>query len=328
MPMMRLTTLWRAASTVADDGRSPLAEALLARWEADPGSARHVRSSANVVYRCTRAGQPHFLRFAHRGERDRAQIAGECDLLRWLDRAGLRVAVPVPSLAGADVETVATSWGTFHAVLFPALVGEEWQIETLDEAGFRRWGAALGQLHAATARYSGPAQARPGLPDLLATIAAHLPDRPTPRAELAAIRAALAPLPTAGPTVGLCHFDFELDNLRWDDGRAGILDFDEAMRLPFVADLALGDFFATGAGTDDPRFAAFVTGYRAARPLDDAALAQIPLFVRLADLYDDARLARARDLTPDDTHPAWLTRLDERLGNWQARYEARLAQSE
>jgi hypothetical protein len=56
--MMRLSTLWRVDGTIGADGGSPVAEAILARWDADTGSTRFFRSSANFLYRCRRAGEP------------------------------------------------------------------------------------------------------------------------------------------------------------------------------------------------------------------------------------------------------------------------------
>ncbi|CAA9590292.1 MAG: hypothetical protein AVDCRST_MAG18-4965 [uncultured Thermomicrobiales bacterium] len=324
--MMRLSTLWRVDGTIGADGGSPVAEAILARWDADTGSARFFRSSANFLYRCRRAGEPHFLRFADSGERGREAIAAECALLRWLAGKGIAVAVPAQSRAGEMVETVETAWGTFHAVLFPALAGKGRAVADLDEAGFRCWGAALGRLHAATRSYDDPGTAaRPTWRGLLAFIAGQIPAEATAlQGELAAVEATLAALPTTPDTYGLCHFDFELDNLVWDGECPRILDFDDCAHLWRVADitLALGDFFATGAGTAAPHFRAFVAGYGEAHSLDEAALTQIPVFLRLADLFDYARIERATDLAIIPEHPTWLVQLDGRLRQWAAQYQA------
>lgn len=326
--MMRLSTLWRVDSTVGADGGSPVAEAILAHWTDACGTARFFRSSSNFLYRCQYAGQPHFLRCAASTERTRATIEAEVDLLLWLAAAGIPVAVPVQSLAGNRIETVETAGGTFHAVLFPALAGEQRQVEDLDEAGFGRWGVALGRLHAITSTYAGAsAAARPTWHDLLGFIAQQLPDAaPALHGEFAALEASLAALPTTPATYGLCHFDLELDNLLWQADRVGIIDFDDCAHLWYAADLtlALGDFFATGAGIADPRFGAFVAGYRQEHALDDAALDQIPLFLRFADLYDYARLRRATDLAITAEHPVWLARLNDRFCTWMTTYQASL----
>lgn len=148
--MMKLSTLWRVDQTIDDEGRSPIADALLACWP-DAGTARFFRSSANFTYRVEGSGATAFLRFADEDERTRAAIEQEMALLRWLDSVGIRVNLPTPSRAGQLVETVETSSGVFHAVLLTALKGEQCEIDELDPTRFGQWGAALGRLHATLA---------------------------------------------------------------------------------------------------------------------------------------------------------------------------------
>jgi Ser/Thr protein kinase RdoA (MazF antagonist) len=132
--------MWKVDSTIDAGGSSPVAERMLERWTYDRGSVRFFRSSANFLYAFQTKGKHHFLRFADSSERGREAIEGEIELLRWLARAGIDVALPVVSTLGNLIETVDTDWGEFHAVVFPALVGEQLEIGDLDESKFRRWG--------------------------------------------------------------------------------------------------------------------------------------------------------------------------------------------
>ena len=136
--MMRLSTMWKVDSTIRADGGSPVAERILERWTYDSGSVRFFRSSANFLYAFEREGEHHFLRFADSSERSREAIEAEIDLLGWLAEAGIDVALPVPSRRGNLVETVGTDWGEFHAVVFPATAGEQFEISAPDDSGFRR----------------------------------------------------------------------------------------------------------------------------------------------------------------------------------------------
>ena len=54
--MMRLSTMWAVDRTIDADGRSPIADEILAAWGHDPGTARFFRSSANFIYTFDRAG--------------------------------------------------------------------------------------------------------------------------------------------------------------------------------------------------------------------------------------------------------------------------------
>ncbi len=325
--MMRLSTLWRVDQTIRADGSSPVADAIAAQWGMTAGTARFVRSSANFVYRCQQPAR--FLRFSDSTEQQRAAVVAEVQLLHWLDQAEFTVAVPLASQHGEFVETVETAWGTFHAVLYSALTGEQRQIATLPPARAEAWGLALGRLHAAIREYVGTnAAPRPSWRDLLTMIAAVLPaDCPAVQTELAEMRMALRLLPLAPDNYGLCHGDFELDNLLWHGDQISVLDFDDCVYLWYVADiaLALGDLLATSVATNDPRYRAFIQGYRRAYPLDDQALLQLPLFRRLADLLKYARVKRATDLVITPEHPVWLAQLDQKLRQRAAEYETGIA---
>lgn len=325
--MMRLSTMWAVDRTIDAEGRSSIADQILGAWAHDAGTARFFRSSANFIYIFERAGGRHFLRFAADSERSRATIEAEVDLLNWLREDGHRVSAPVWSLAGNAVESVATPIGIVHAVAFRGLEGERVEIENLDEGGFRRWGAALGELHAGLRRYPTD-ERRASWEDHLAFIGSQIAtDDVGPRAELHAIASELAALPRSVETFGLIHFDFELDNLIWRDGMVGMLDFDDAARYWYVADIAfaLRDLFEEGVDLENASFRAFMEGYRGFCAIDDRMLAQTPLFLRLSELFSYARLTYALDLAEDEDYPDWLTGLNRRLHGWMERYRSSLA---
>lgn len=271
--MMRLSTMWKVDSTVDMGGSSPVAERILERWAHDSGSIRFFRSSANFVYVFRIDGKRHFLRFADSSERGREAIEAEVAILRWLAGTGIPVVRPVASAGGSFIETVETPCGTFHAVVAPALEGRRFEIEGLDDSGFRRWGAALGALHAALERYPGASSARrPTWRDHLELVAKCLPDEsPALQEELADVNSEVAALPQPGDTYGLVHYDFELDNLVWRDDLIGILDMDDCSYLWYAADIvfALGDLFEENIDGDDGRFLAFIKGYSEHRPADE-----------------------------------------------------------
>lgn len=327
---MRLSTMWMVDQTLDDEDRSPVADAILGRWEHDAGSARPFRSSANFVYRFRRGGAPRFLRFAAASERSRREIEAEVRLLAWLVDAGVPVAAPEPSARGALVETVGTAWGPFHAVVFPAVEGEQFEVAELDEARFRRWGAALGDLHAALRRYPyAAATPRESWRERLAFVRAQAPeDDVAVQAELDEVAASLAALPESRETYGLIHGDFELDNLVWRGDAVSILDFDDCSFGWYAADVAyaLGDYFGEGGTVGDDRFRAFVAGYAERCAPDPDLLARVPLFVRLADLTDYARIMRSLDLPPGE-YPEWLVGLEGKLRDRVRSYRTALEEN-
>jgi Ser/Thr protein kinase RdoA (MazF antagonist) len=315
--MMRLSVMWNVDRTIAASGSSPVAEQILDRWPHDPGSARFFRSSANFLYVLRYDGKRRFLRFAESSERRRTSIDAEIALVEWLAEEGLAVVCPVRSRNERFVETVATDWGTFHAVVFEALEGTQFEVDELDDVGFQDWGAALGQLHATIRKYPGSgASTRSTLQDHLSQARHLLPeDAPAVREELGRLQLALSTLPVDRDTYGLIHFDFELDNLIWQGRTVQMLDFDDCARAWYAADIAfaLRDYFDAGADLHSPSVRAFLDGYAAHTPLADEQIAQIPLFLRLGRLIQFARIARALDVTKGPGQPDWLSSLIDKL---------------
>ena len=124
---------------------------------------------------------------------------------------------------------------------------------------------------------------------------------------------------------GLVHFDFEMDNVLWaDDGRLGIIDFDDAAYYPFVADIALAlrdlyDDAIAHIDLADERLQTFVAGYRQAKSLSDEALRQLPLFARLGNLTVFARQIWALGDGPEREEPQWTAQLRQALAADHAR---------
>lgn len=317
--MMKLSLMLKVMQSVGADWACPLAEELLQHWEYDPGSVYFFRASANFVCVFRKDGQRRFLRFNAPDERPLGAVESEVALVDWLDRNGLRVAAPIPSHNGRLVETVETSLGKFHAVVFNGLQGAQGELDDLSPDQFRTWGAALGRLHAAM---KGCPVKRPTWRDQLEAVRPYIP---AGHPEWDRLLTWAGSLPTGSDQFGLIHFDFELDNLYWQE-EIGILDFDDAVQSWYVADIAyaLRDLFEEGVDLSNPHFKAFVEGYAEHHPIDQGLLAQLPEFLRLHQLLLCGRLARALDLPPGQELPEWLQRLVIKLQN---RVDTYLAQS-
>src|SRR5215212_4741508 len=130
--MMRLSVMWNVDRTIDAHGSSPVAEQILECWPHDPGSVRFFRSSANFLHVLRYEGKRRFLRLVDSSERRRTTIDAEIALVEWLAHQGLAVVRPVRSRNERFVETVASDWGTFHAVVFEALEGAQLGLDELD----------------------------------------------------------------------------------------------------------------------------------------------------------------------------------------------------
>lgn len=313
--MMKLSTMQRVSATLNERGESPVADAIAARWGATPGRARFFRASANFLFQLERADGPHMLRFVHASQRTPDAIRAELAFLDHLWAQGLHVNRAIPSAAGQRVESVETGAGTVHAVLFERLAGEQLDLAELTPEMVTRWGRTLGELHVASVGFHAPA--RPAWSDHLAHIDARLPAAEgAARTVLAHVGERLARLPVRDDTFDLIHFDFELDNVLWDQGRIGAVDFDDCARYWFAADIAfaLRDLFDDDASRVDLQHETvqrFVAGYRSARPIDSAQLANLPTFLALHHLLTFVKLQRTLESAPEQ--PAWLVALREKL---------------
>src|SRR5260370_3392351 len=151
-------------------------------------------------------------------------------------------------------------------------------------------------------------------------------DEPGVQAEFDRIISFLSALPVTETNYGLIHGDFELDNLRWQDGTIAMFDFDDCSYYWYVADIAfaLRDLFETGVDLSNPSFRAFIRGYSEHYSLDEEPISHLPTFMRLANLIQYAKLVRAMDLEQDQDYPEWCTSLLLKLENKIQNYKASL----
>lgn len=313
--MMKLSLMHQVMQTVGDDWSCPFAEQILQPWGYDPGSVYYFRGSANFLCLFRREGQRYFLRFNATTERDVAAVEAEVALVDWLHRNGIKVAAPIPSKAGRLVETVTTDLGEFIAVVFAAVPGAHPDLSELDDEGFKAWGAALGKLHSAM-KGAPVGQNRPTWRDQLDLARPFITAADTDlQAEWLALVVWADSLPTGPDDYGLIHYDFELDNLLWQDDSITILDFDDCVHSWYVADIAyaLRDLFEDGVDLEHPRFQAFVAGYQEHHPLNPELLAQLPVFLRMHQICLFGRLSRALDLQLGEDLPDWLQGLNAKL---------------
>lgn len=315
--MMKLSLMNQVMQTVNDDWSCPFAEPILERWGYDPGSVYYFRGSANFLCLFRREGQRYFLRFNATTERSLAAVEAEVALVDWLHRNGIKVAAPIPAKSGRLVETVTTDLGEFIAVVFEAVPGAHPDLGELGPDGFKAWGAALGRLHSAMKRAPRSVGShRPTWRDQMDVARQYITPADT---DLQAVWQSLidwaGALPTGPNEYGLIHYDFELDNLLWQDDSITILDFDDCLHSWYVADIAyaLRDLFEEGVDLQSPSFQSFMAGYQEHHSVNPELLAQIPTFLRLHQLCLLGRLSRALNLGPDQALPDWLQGLNAKL---------------
>ena len=329
--MMKLSAMQALIMTLNENEESPIANVIAFRWNHDPGTVRFFRASANFLFLFKYSGQDYVLRFINVNERTFDAIHAELAYLDHLASQGVRAAKPVLSRADNLVETIETDLGVFHAVVFERLMGEQFELSDLIPDMVMRWGQALGGLHNAAQGYDGAGRAT--WQDQLAWVATNLPEEEWTANELLdQIKEQLSQLPIHNDNFGLIHFDFELDNLIWQDHQVGVIDFDDSVSCWFAADIAfaLRDVFDDDAekiNLQHDIVKQFIKGYRMARSVDTEELARMPLFLQLHHLVMFVKLFQSLEPDAHKEEPAWAEKLREKLHNKMAFYRNEFANS-
>jgi Ser/Thr protein kinase RdoA (MazF antagonist) len=322
--MMKLSTMKKVVDTVDGEWRSPLAENILERWGYDPRSVYYFRASANFLFIFKQKGKTYFLRFSDSCEKDLLSLKSEIEILEYLRNQPLRVALPVKSLNENHIEVVETEIGTFYAVVFEALPGQQFETDELQQDQFFKWGSTLGELHTILKgipeRYR---LNRKSWKDQLALVKEFLPDHEHAAIEeLGRLKAWSNELSITNENFGLIHYDFELDNQRWDHSTIGILDFDDCLNHWFVADIAfaLRDLLKADTNLEIPQVQEFIKGYRSATELDSSLIQQLQMFIRMHNLIMFVGLLKTVDVPESQDHPEWLSNLRGKLIHYIDQY--------
>jgi Ser/Thr protein kinase RdoA (MazF antagonist) len=281
-------------------------------WEHDEGTLKFWRASSNFVYVFTHHKKRYFLRFSFELDNTVEQISAELDFMVYLGQHGYASVSPIRSINGKLIETVKTNEGTYYAVVFTEAAGRPLDMEEMTDVQFESWGQSLACLHRLSRTYLPAGEIRKDCMDILADIGLILQRYPLEQealAELDRIKSWLDSLGRSDEDFGLIHYDFQMDNVFWDEKAClfNVFDFDDAMYHWFAMDIvsALADLFDEDGQSSGDKLACFLKGYRSTLPLSDDTVAQFPKFFRFDRLYGFSRLLYALENCDIDDAPPW-----------------------
>jgi len=317
--MMKLSLMRDIFETVNSNWDCSIAAELLKNWNHDANWVKMWRASANAI--CfTRLQDEYFvLRFNSVSEKDLKDWEAEIQLLNILKSKGLHVVEPVLSKDDSYIKTNHTKWGQFHSVLFKKIPGESYEMEELRPEHFFQWGESLGQLHNTMHEESAiQSLNRMNHLELVQKLELEYPPKNSEEEkEFMWAKKWLNTLPKNNQNRGLIHYDFELDNILWQEDGIHIFDFDDALHSWYIADIAyaLRGLFDEGIlfSPEDKRFQEFLKGYRNKKDLFDNELTYITEFYRVGNLISMKKLERSMDLDQSSENPEWLNELIQRL---------------
>lgn len=138
-----------------------------------------------------------------------------------------------------------------------------------------------------------------------------------PMQELNTLRSQFSQLPITQDNYGLIHYDFEPDNVFFDENnqQCSVIDFDDAMYHWYVMDIVQAlDAIQDEMEMDDcsHQEAMFLRGYRRVCEIDETLFKLKSLFRRFASIYKYVRVARAIE-ERFESEPDWMIGLRGRL---------------
>lgn len=300
-----------------------LAEMILKNWEYDLSSLKlfdYYRISSNAIYPFQYNGKTRLLRFSPVAERDKNNLMGELEFICYLKSREYPVLSTVPSKDNKELVEVDTPWGKYFAVVFDRVAGTQLgEIEYTQEI-CRKHGEYLGKLHRLSSEYKPDKRLRWSYEDVLEWIEKELEDFPNEvlaKQEAKRVRDYLSEIPKDDQNFGLIHYDFELDNIFYDQSTdiLNIIDFDDAMYHWYAMDIerSLNNIISETSCEDYSMLREnFIMGYTQEFNVSDEMLMYMPRLRRFANLYGYTRVLVSTKETWDN-EPRWMLDLRDRL---------------
>lgn len=297
----------------------------LAFWTHDEENLEEMlgyfRISSNAVYPFTAGGKVCFLRLAPVDEKVEGDIAGELEFIRYLHGQGYPALKAVASMSGEELLRLETVYGCFYASVFEGVDGVQMVNSGYPEAAVYAYGRALGRLHALSAAYV-PTVRKRSYADILEWIREVLEEyggSPGAKKELADVGKAMEGLPKTAENYGLVHYDFEPDNVFWDERErvCRVIDFDDGIYCWYALDLVqVWDSLEDELKGEEERLPGikktFLDGYAGEYAYTEETEALLALMRRFVRLRSYARLIRCVSSRTAE-EPDWLMELREKL---------------
>ncbi|SDT50814.1 Ser/Thr protein kinase RdoA involved in Cpx stress response, MazF antagonist [Paenibacillaceae bacterium GAS479] len=302
-----------------------LAEMLVKNWSYDETSLdmfKYYRISSNAIYPFKSEGKNQLLRFAPTNEKLKSNLLAELDFIAYLRDNRYGVLEAVDSSSGGPLIEVQTPWGQYFASVFKRVPGVRMDATDSSDDIVFSYGQALGRLHQLSSHYTPGNHQRWSYSDVLDWIQDVLKDDPEQTGamqETEMLRDYFSTIPKSTSSFGLVHYDFEYDNVFYDEQSKScyIIDFDDAMYHWYFMDIERAmDSLQDGISAEafDDKKQCFMKGYLTEFEISYDLDELLPACRRFANLYGYARTYRSiKEKWTNE--PEWLANLRVRLEN-------------
>jgi Ser/Thr protein kinase RdoA (MazF antagonist) len=278
---------------------------ILKDWNLEKSEIHFIRASQNFIYLIIFEDEKFILRLTPMGNKERIQL--EIDFVNYLHQNGLSVNVPIRGVDSSFINRHTMFNYSIQAVLFHYIEGTQYESDKLSDEQLMEWGKELAILHNHARQFKGgfknPWSFIKNVENKLPRDDMHLKNK------WEQMKICLMSITSELETCFI-HFDFELDNLLWQDGYIHIIDFESYQYSWLVGDIA----YAARDIADQPAaFDQFLKGYSKERLLSEIELKAIPIFQHLHFFYLFGVIRNSVDLDPTLNHCEWVNNLIKKL---------------
>ncbi len=308
-----------------------LAKMLVGNWNYDESSLemfQYYRISSNAIYPFQNEGKTKLLRFAPASEKCKDSILAELEFINYLRGNQYPALKIVLSNNSKELVTANTPWGAYYATVFDRVSGVPMGETNMDNRIMFEYGKALGKLHKLSSDFT-PKNKRWSYEDVLSwikNILEKFQNQELALEEVSLLQECFSKLPKSNENFGLVHYDFELDNVFYDEKThtCNVIDFDDAMYQWYIADIEQA-LDSIKDEIEETRYEcakdSFINGYRSQYAVTDEMLSLQPIFRRFANLYGYTRILRSVE-EKWENEPEWLVKLRVKLDNSTKRRSA------
>jgi Ser/Thr protein kinase RdoA (MazF antagonist) len=255
----------------------------------------------NEVYEFMKYEKKYILRITSGKKKSKDLIQNELSLVCFLKNKGISVSEAIPSLEGSLLEEIQQDQESLYCALFVKAEGAPVNVQDhaqWNEEFFYEWGRLLGRVHHVSKNLETAAQhvkwpqwsnEHPYNYELFKNLNTELE-----KEKYEDIVALLKGLPRDERHFGLIHNDFHQGNFFVKDGNITLFDFDDCLYFWYAYDIATAFYHAFWQNTSfnggDNRFCEaflipFLSGYSKENTLTHDMINQIPLFLKLRELF-------------------------------------------
>ena len=282
---------------------------------------RYFRISSNAIYpfRLKPDGRICFLRLSPAEEKRLDDVKSEICLIERLIDKGFPAMRPVPMKDGKLFGQINTEWGTYNVSCFEKVSGNSLEDTRGTLQIIKGYGKTLGELHALMKEYP-YSEERRNHKMLLCEIEERMQKYGSleiVRKEFEDVCKELESLPLSTSDYGVIHYDFEPDNVFYDDKEESfsVIDFDDALCCWYALDVVRAldalDEVIEDVSTEEA-IAGFLEGYRSATSFTEEQQQSMMLMRRFVRLQEYTTLLHV--VSEDvENMPNWMSNLSQKL---------------